>query len=258
MFPDTPSRVNAFKTRSQACTSLTKESLMMRLLVGLVFGISMVLPASAMGSKSGGYTLLLVPAKYAPVQIGRDFVDRQRVLLMTYEVGVPANEPFLNAWSGSQWVRVPADAYASGTFALSSPGRTVVVGQPTEQVAKLIEMSAAWAPQVLNVESDGTAELVNAMGRFFNFSRREWEWYAARYQLKLEDLNYEVRHQSWYDTHTASMLPPPTKPFQPALPPVQVRETTPPRPLTAEDKLLRPAAPAAGAGEVESFSFDGQ
>ncbi len=231
---------------------------MTRLFLGLLFGMSLALPASAMGGKSGGYTLLLVPAKYATVQVGRDFAARQQVLLMTYEAGLPPDQPFLNAWSGERWVRVPAEAYVAGTFAASHPGRTVVVGLPNAQVAKLIEMSSAWTPQVLNVESEATAELVNAMGRFFQFSRREWEWYAARYQLKLEDLNYEVRHQSWYDTHTASMLPPPTKPFQPPLPPVQVREGSAARPPRAAGEAIPaiPASPTETLGEAESFSFD--
>jgi hypothetical protein len=233
---------------------------MTRLFFGLLFGLSLTLAASAAGGKSSGYTLLVVPAKYATVQVGRDFVDRQQVLLMTYEAGQPAGQPFLNAWSGERWVRVPAETYAAGTFATSHPGRTVVVGLPNAQVAKLIEMSAAWTPQVLNVESEGTADLVNAMGRFFQFGRREWEWYAARYQLKLEDLNYEVRHQSWYDTHTASMLPPATKPFQPALPPIQVREPDVRGAQSAKPSAqpIRafPASPAETGSEAESFSFD--
>ncbi len=229
---------------------------MTRLFLGLFFGLSLALPASAMGGKPGGYTLFLVPAKFATVQIGRDFADRQQVLLMTYEVGLPPEAPFLNAWSGDRWVRVPVETFAAGTFARSRPGRAVIVGSPNAQVARLIELSAAWTPQVLNIESEATADLVNSMGRFFQFRQREWEWYAARYQLKLEDLNYEARHQSWYDTHTASMLPPAGKPFQPPLPPVQVREGTVNRSRPAQPLRANEVSPSSLSADAESFSFD--
>ena len=223
--------------------------------------ILMCLPhaSHAMGSGQRGYTLVVIPAKYAAVQFGRDLVEQEPVMLLTYDVSQEEGPPFLHAWARSRWVRVPADAYAAGSFAKTPPTRTVVVGAPSPTVTQLVEGAVAWCPQVLNVESHEVADLVNAMGRFFNFDQREWEWWAARYELQLEDLNYGARSQSWYDSNRASSLPAASSPL--ADPPAGESRprATRPEPMAVPRAEPQPELPSMRPPEdIESFSFSAE
>jgi hypothetical protein len=69
-----------------------------------------------------------------------------------------------------------------------------------------------------------TPSLINAFGKLWQFNREEWEWFAARYRLAVNDVNAPLRSRSWYE-HPDS--PPP----RPRLP------------------LFRRNRPAAGMGE---------
>ena len=166
---------------------------------------------SLMGCKSddgmdGGYTLLVLPSQFSSVQLGHDLAEREALLLMSYQPGSQAGDAFLHAWTGKSWVTVPDARYRDGNFAKTSPSRTIVVGESNDLTAGLIGDASAWCDEVLNVESAETAELVNAVGRILVFNDQEWEWYAARYQLKLEDMNSGRRTESWYDQNASQVV----------------------------------------------------
>lgn len=178
---------------------------------GKLLLISLML-SSLMGCKSddgmdAGYTLLVLPSQFSSVQLGHDLAEREALLLMSYQAGSQAGDAFLHAWTGKRWVPVPDTRYRDGNFAKTPPSRTIVVGESNDLTAGLIGDASVWCAEVLNVESAETAELVNAVGRILVFDDQEWEWYAARYQLKLEDMNSGRRTQSWYDQNASQVAP---------------------------------------------------
>jgi len=175
---------------------------------------SIFFPAQAQ-SRRADVTVLMIPARHGAVQIGRDLEERESVLLMTYDPATPASTPFLHVWRGDAWLNMPANVYAAGSFLRNQPARVIVVGPANPLVSRLVEEATVWSPrEVLNLQQEDPVELMNAFGRLFDFRPRDWKWFAARYQLQLEDLNEGQPRLSWYDTYVASELPPPTSPFR--------------------------------------------
>lgn len=195
------------------------------------------------GKPKSSYTLVVLPSNYTAVQFGHDLVEREKVLLISYQAASAPGAANLHAWTGARWVKVPDSRFQDGSFARVAPERTIVVGGNNDLTTSLITDASNWSPEVLNVESSEPAALVNAMGRFMDFSDRDWEWYAARYELRLEDLNAPQRSRSWYDQNS----------------PATIDESAPPPVLNgqvvAEDTILISDDPAP-ADTVDSFSFD--
>lgn len=160
------------------------------------------------------FSVLVIPAQHGLIQIARDFESFKPILLVSYDTAAPVETPFLHTWNGLEWKRLPAESYASGSFLRRDPLRVVIIGSPGPRVARLVEQAAVWSRrEVLNIESTDPVETINALGRIFDISVRDWRWLANRYVLELEDLNRHTEYLSWYDTYRASDLPPATSPF---------------------------------------------
>jgi hypothetical protein len=166
-------------------------------------------------------------------------------------------------------VQVSPEAFATGSFLRQPPAKVLVVGAPNPLTTRLIEITAAWSPEVLNLESTNITELVNSLGRVFSFRQNDWAWFAKRYDLKLEDLNALASRRSWYDSNRASQLPPPGNPLQrnanaesprdlqhPVLMPEPLPTVVPTATAVPAEQPV-PVAPAAPETEArESFSFE--
>lgn len=232
-----------------------------RIFMMALFLLSPALRVVGMGKSPERLTVLMVPARHSLVQLGRDMAGRENVLLMSYAPESPPSDPFIHAWGGVRWLRVEASDYADGSFLLNPSARLLVVGPSNDLTASLIEQGIGWSPEVLHLESGNVTRLINAMGRLFSFSRRDWEWFAARYELALEDLNRDVRKQSWYDTYRASDLPPRTNPFrkEKAVDPAPRTSLTPIQPSEPASTREPPPAKAESPGPesaIEEFELD--
>ena len=169
----------------------------------IVFGAAlllMTLDFQAFGSASRSKaepTLLVVPARYSVVQVASDIAQQYPVVLVTYQGQADTRDPLLHAWNGKQWVFVSMADFSSGRFIRNKPTRAILVGDE-RTLPDVLVPAASWARKVMNVPSIGTADLVNTFGREFNFGDYDWQWYARRYNLDLEDLN-SSEISSWYD-----------------------------------------------------------
>lgn len=202
----------------------------------LIFSLFFSVTGFSMGSKAPqGLSLLLVPARPALVQLGMDMAAREQVILMTYAPDTGADQLFLHIWDGVKWLRVPQSTYESGTFVKNKTYRLLVVGEENQLTASLIEKALVWSPEVLNLGSENITELINQMGRLYEFDRRDWEWISQRYDLQLEDLNQGRMQGSWYDENKASDLPPSENPWK-----KQSHEVEYPTPETSLTPLMPP------------------
>ena len=172
-----------------------KTKLVSLMVLGLI--ASLLLPA--LGATKGSATLLVVPARYSAIQVAFDMAQRFPVSIVSYQGDAATAVPVLHAWNGSEWVAVQVGDYEQGNFLQVTPVRVVVVGDEKLAPPVLTSAASVWCPEVLNIASVETAPLVNEMGKLFTFSRYDWDWFARRYNLTLQDENADRRSKSWYD-----------------------------------------------------------
>lgn len=143
-------------------------------------------------------TMLVVPAHYSVVQVAMDVLQQYPTILVSYQAGSSDDDPVLYAWNGREWLYVSCDDYLAGRFFRYAPQRVVLVGGESE-IPALLADGPAWTPLVIKVPTLKTPELINALGRVYDFSAYSWKWFARRYNLDLVDVNEPVRSKSWYD-----------------------------------------------------------
>ncbi len=166
-----------------------------------------LLSVSGMGGGPRPLTVMMVPAEPNMVRVGLDMVDREDVLLMSYAPASKPTDPFLHVWNGTAWLRVPSSRYANGSFLKNNPGTVLILGGNDALTTVLIEQAVDWSPEVLNVEPGQVTEVINSLGKLFQFSRSDWKWFAAEYDLQLENLNEGRKEAGWYDSHTPADIP---------------------------------------------------
>lgn len=151
-----------------------------------------------MASKKQPLTLLVVPARYAALQVSFDLASRFPVVLLSYQKDIETGDLLLHAWDGNDWVYVAMPGYEKARFVQYVPKRAILVGDDHTLPPNLAE-ATSWCPEVLNIPDVKTDALVNSLGRIFDFSPSDWQWFASRYKLQLRDQNAERRLHSWYD-----------------------------------------------------------
>lgn len=146
-----------------------------------------------------GATVLVVPARYTVLQVAFDVSDRMGAALVAYQGDAGSQTPVIDYWMGQEWKRLTLTEYERAAFVGGRVSRFFIVG--TEEILPPILVSSVsrWCGDVRVITSLDTPGLVNALGKAFNFSPSEWEWFARRYNLQLADRNAERRQQSWYD-----------------------------------------------------------
>lgn len=219
-----------------------------------LFSTLLLLPGSgfSMGRSPAGITLLLVPSRPAMVQLGMDMAQRRHAILMTYAENTSLEEAYIHLWDGEQWLRVSPERYRNGTFLRNSASKVLVVGEENDLTAGLIGQGLSWSPEVLHLGTLNVTELINQMGRLFEFDRREWDWMAKRYDLTLEDLGAHVEPQSWYDSNRASTLPPAEKPWK------KTQDVSSPAPQTSLTPMMPPPAERESEERMEQDTPSGE
>ena len=156
--------------------------------------------APAMGKAEGTPSLLVVPARYTTLQLAFDVLAKRNIVLVTYETGVGRSAPVLHVWDGLEWIPISADDYTTFGFLKSPPGNVVLIGDDATLPSFLIDGAmTASAGNPMQIPHQDTASILNALGKIYGFSVKEWVWFAARYRLQFEDANALRRKTSWYD-----------------------------------------------------------
>jgi hypothetical protein len=152
----------------------------------------------AMAPRGGPLTMLVVPARYSVLQVMFDVLQFRPAVLVSYQGDAAGAGPLLHAWNGQEWVYISMEDFSAANFSQITPSRAVLIGDENTLPQSLITASA-WCPLVMSVPAVDNATLINSLGKVFRFRSSEWKWFAERYNLKLDDLNAEVRAESWYD-----------------------------------------------------------
>lgn len=169
-----------------------------KVLVALML-LACVFVSQTMALTPGRVTMLVVPARYSVMQVAFDLAQRYTVVLVSYQGDASSESPLLHAWNGKEWVKITMEEYSSASFLQVTPGEALLIGDETMLPPVLASSIAGWCPKVTTLPSIDTATLVNSFAKEFSFRKGDWEWFAKRYNLTLNDQNAEVRKSSWYD-----------------------------------------------------------
>ncbi len=195
--------------------------------------------------------LFVAPARYSVLQVLFDVIRIRPAGLVSYQGNARTERPALHAWTGEEWVPVPLERFRDGSFASVKPARIALLGDAELLPPVLAEAAQQLAPVVVNWTDLDNAAIINAAGRWLNFSTSEWAWFAGRYRMNLSDANEPRRRDSWYyhphpelrrDLGLRRGQTPPPAPAAPAAPvTLRMPEMTAPAPTSSTNA---PPAPA--------------
>ena len=168
----------------------------------LAIGCALSAPGIAIGLgwSAPRFSLLVTPARYNVLQVAFDTLSRCNVVLVAYQEDATRRTPILHVWNGLEWLALSMDDFRKMNFLKDVPSQIILVGDDQTLPVELVESSMMGKRgRVMQIPSQDSATLINSLGQVFDFRKKDWSWYAARYQLDLSDANAELRQHSWYD-----------------------------------------------------------
>jgi hypothetical protein len=150
------------------------------------------------GAAWAGGTLVVAPARYSVMQVAMDLAARNGVTLVSYQGEATTAKPLVHVWNGREWNFVALADFQTGKFLTEKPKQTLVIGDE-RMVPQAFAPIAAWAGQPQTITAIETQPMLNQLGAALKFRDTDWQWYASRYNLKLDDLNAPLRKTSYYD-----------------------------------------------------------
>lgn len=142
-------------------------------------------------------TVVVAPARISVMQVGMDLAARYGVTLVSYQGEASTANPLLHLWNGTSWEFLSLDEFVSGKFLAAKPTQTLVIGDE-KFVPEVFAPMSAWAGKLQKIPALGTADILNTAGQALKFRAADWQWFSARYNMKVEDLNTALRQDSIY------------------------------------------------------------
>lgn len=142
-------------------------------------------------------TLVMVPREEATIRVGMDLSQRYPTLLLSYTLGAN-NAISLHGWTGTQWVNVSVEDFVSGQFFKNGPDSALLVEQAGRPVPKSLIPPLDWCANVAKITTTEVRPLLHLTGQYFDFSYKDWGWFARRYGMKSEAINPEGLNTAWY------------------------------------------------------------
>ncbi len=207
------------------------------------------------------YDLIVAPARFSVIQVLFDVAANRPSVLVSYQGEATTAEPLLHVWNGTAWDPITLHDLREISFVQKTPTRAVLIGGDDLLPASVRE-SVAWMPEVVFVRELANASLLNDFGRIQGWSKREWNWFATRYNLNLEDEAAPMRARSWYDQPASAVRRNAEQPEAPVVRPdagAPRQPMLPPSNLPLQSELYRPSdvpapAPVAAAPVVEAVT----
>jgi hypothetical protein len=204
-------------------------------IVALTMALSFV---TAGQSQAKNFDLIVAPARFSVLQVMFDVIARRPAVLVSYQGEAGTAEPLLHVWSGTAWNPISLHDLRELSFVQQTPTRAILIGGD-DLLPVSVRDGLAWMPEVVYIRDLGNANLLNEMGRLMKWSKKEWNWFSARYNLNLEDEAAALRSSSWYDRRG------PMKKDDTSYSPVPVTTTreplSPPSTLPSIDEVERPS-----------------
>jgi len=142
-------------------------------------------------------TLLLVPREAATTKLGLDLANRYPVLLITYRVA-PNGSVSLHGWTGTGWVNITLSNYTSGKFFEEGPNSALLVEKAGVPLPEKLIPPAEWCKDVSKITTTQVRPLLHLTGQYFDFSYKDWKWFAKRFGMEIDAINPEGLNMAWY------------------------------------------------------------
>lgn len=172
-----------------------------------VFACGMALSVQA---RKEEVTLVLVPREDATKQLGLDIANRYPTMLVSYRVA-KSGAISLHGWTGTKWVNITLDDYVAGGFFKRGPDSALIVEKAGAPVPEKLVPPVDWCSDVAKVTTTQLRPLIHLLGQYFDFSYKDWKWFAKRYRLEISAINPEGLNMAWYhkrlDEHLKSEKP---------------------------------------------------
>lgn len=142
-------------------------------------------------------TLLIVPREDGPIKVGLDVGSLHPTILINYQI-LPSGTVSLLGWSGTKWVGISPQSYMDGSFFKKAPGSAVIVIAEGKPVPSALIPNSEWCPSVYRISTTKIRPLLHLIGRHYDFSYKDWEWFASNYQMDMASINPDGLNVAWY------------------------------------------------------------
>lgn len=212
-------------------------------------GITSVALLALVNTAFAGGTVVVAPARYNVMQVGFDLAARNGVTLVSYQGEATTEKPLIHVWNGQEWSYVTLPDFQAGTFLNEKPTQTLIIGDE-HMVPQVFAPISVWAGKQLAITSVLTPDILNKAGNALKFRTEDWQWFAGRYSMKVQDINAPIRKTSIYDnkigepfTLKDKRVAPKAEMVQPAIIPSAKIETIAPLPIATNTLVIKVAAP---------------
>lgn len=153
---------------------------------------------ASFASRKNEITLVMVPRTEETVQLGMDLFDKYPLLLISYKVG--ANKDVsLHGWTGTQWVNVTVEDFKDGNFFRTGPDSALIIADSAATLPEAMVPPAGWCSSVSKINTAEMRPLLHLTGQYFDFSFKEWQWFARRHNLSVDAINPDGLNVAWYN-----------------------------------------------------------
>ncbi len=199
-------------------------------------------------------TLVLVPREDATKRLGLDIANRYPTLLVGYRVA-PNGTLSLHGWTGTKWVNIALDDYVAGNFFKKGPNSALIVEKDGVPVPENLVPPVDWCMDVSKITTTRLRPLIHLTGQYFDFSHKDWKWFAKRYGMEIDAINPEGLNTAWYhkrlNEHLKSGKPVGSDDLQYW---VSIRQTVIAEPSVAGEGAPEAAEPGAGQAVDDPFT----
>ena len=176
--------------------------------------------------------LLVVPTRITMVRMAFDLTGLCPATLVSCEAR-KGREPLLHVWDGAEWMRLELKTLGNDDFLQQTATRAIVIGDD-DMIPASVLRALSWCPELIRVPSIRPVDIVNSLTEPLGLSRQDLAWLAGRHQLKVVDLNADLKKRDPYDVPWSEILP--TEPGYDATPVAQPK----PAVLMKNDKQITP------------------
>ena len=142
-------------------------------------------------------TLVMVPREDAVVQLGLDLANKYPMLLVSYALGANGTVS-LHGWTGTQWVNVSVEDFLAGNFFRKGPDSALVVEKSGVEIPENLLPPLDWCTNVAKITTVEMRPLLHLTGQYYDFSFKDWSWFAKRYNIDMDAINPEGLNVAWY------------------------------------------------------------
>ncbi len=157
---------------------------------------------SARASRKDEVTLIMVPRTEAMVRLGMDIANKYPSLFISYALGANGAVS-LHGWTGSQWVNITPDDFVAGHFFKKAPDSALIVEKQKAPVPEKLVPPVDWCLNVSKITTTQLRPLIHLAGQYFDFSYKDWKWFADRYKMEMDAINPEGLNVKWYNKRMA-------------------------------------------------------